>query len=165
MVADHTSIEDRKLIHLVSEEFERQRLSVIKDPKGRVVDYLVVVSGAQSSSQITGAYPQTETQTTTVNNAWGLPVANAKTQSTTYVPYSYDYRVQKIYVTVYSPEDYLKNKRLLSVWEGYIGQGANKFSKHSRCTIKELVARLGLDYEKHTRIDSYCDATPRTSDE
>ena len=155
--SDGASIEDRKTTQLIVDEFKKENLKVASEDEKYQAAYLVTVSADKKTSEISGSYPQTQTQNTTVKNSWGFPVATAKTQSTQYVPYSYNYTVSKTYVTIYSTADMANNKRMLSVWEGYIGAGANEFSRFAKCIIPELVSRLGTDYEAHTKIDTSCE--------
>lgn len=155
-VLDKASIDDRKTIQLFVDEFRAQNLGVASEEERALAGYVVSISVDEKTSEITGAFPMSQTQNTTVRNSWGSPVATAQTQSTTYVPYSRSYQVRKIYVYLYSADDIREHKRLLSVWEGYIGVGAEKYSRHSRCIIRELVKRIGVDYESHTEIDEGC---------
>ncbi|TBR23236.1 hypothetical protein EPO15_06340 [bacterium] len=155
-VPDGASNDDRKIIQAFIEEFRVLGLEVVSESRRSESGYVVAVGFVDKSSVTTGSMAMSQTQFSTIRNVQGLQVGMIQSGSTAEVPYSADYRVRTVDVSMYVVAGMGPSARVHPVWNGSIVSEAGALSSHSRCIVRELVRRLGTDYHAQTRIDIAC---------
>lgn len=148
------SVDDRKVVQALVDEFRVRGLKVASEAGRSGAGYVVAVAFAEKSSATTGSLPVSQGQPSMIRNVNGLAVGFVQTGATVDVPYSADYRVRTVHVSLFPAEGTDEPMRL--VWEGRINVEANALSSHSRCIVRELVKRLGTEYHAQTQIDIAC---------
>jgi hypothetical protein len=105
----------------------------------------------QKTSQINSTLflPQVETTSGYVGNTY----YSGRTTSTTAVPISEYYTVQKIWLDLYQTSD-IDTENFMTVWEGYIGVSKEEYQQHSKEILQMLLDVYGTNYEAHTPIRS-----------
>lgn len=155
-VPDGATTDDRKIIQAFIDEFRVRGLRVASESSRTEADYVVAVAFAEKSSVTTGSMPISQAQFSTIRNVNGLAVGFVQTGLTSDVPYSIDYRVRTVYVSLFAVDGMGASDPMQPVWDGHIRAGAKALSSHSRCIVRELVSRLGIEYHAQTRIDIAC---------
>ena len=141
----------------------------------------------EKSSKI-NSYRSIPTTETTYGNVDGIINYNQTKLSTTHVPYSYNYTVKKVYLTLdlvdkkcqekaveIWTDELVKNRGMKvdllgmmrqcskTVWEGYIGVEKDEFKKHPKACVKKLLEYFGTNFEDHVYIDTFYDSSVDSS--
>lgn len=152
LLRDEASIADRQFYSLLKDEMIRNGFNIVE-----------VVNKAKYLLLF-----QTESETSRINSTLYLPLASTSsgyignkfysgsTTSIQAIPYNYNYTVKKIYLELYMVKD-VKNKKYMTVWEGYIGAGRDQYESFSRAILKSLLDVFGTNYKAHTPINKKYD--------
>ena len=73
------------------------------------------------------------------------------TSSTTYIPYNYNYTVKKVHLDLIVANK-LKEKKIVTAWEGYIGAGKDIYDKNVKDCTYTLLLYFGRNFEGHVNI-------------
>jgi hypothetical protein len=120
--------------------------------------YMMLFQTGEKSSQINSTLflPNTQTTSGYVGNTY----YSGQTRSTSAVPYSYNYTVQKISFDLYLTSDAM-TKKYVTAWEGYIGVETSEFKQYSREILRLLLNVFGTNYEAHTPFGQSVTSEPR----
>ena len=118
--------------------------------KSNDAHYLLVFGSEQKTSQMSGSRPVTNTAVTNVYS--GGQSALATTSYTSYVPYSYDYTVAKLYTYLMPTRNLKPLEETEIIWQGYIGVEGSEMNKNKAVLIDQLFEKMGEDYAKHTKV-------------
>ena len=148
MLKSEASIPDRQFYSFLKSKMVANGFNIVEFVSES--KYILLFQRGSKTSQInsTLSLPSTSTTSGYVGNTY----YSGKTTSTQEVPYSYNYTVKKIYLNLYAAVDVEKGK-YFTVWEGYIGAGANEYKSYSGAILKELLDVFGTNYEAHTPIN------------
>lgn len=139
-------IEKRNLCYMVKSEMEHLGFNIVSSPP---IDFVLIVDTDEKTSQISSYLPLS-TPSSTYGNIGGYQYTE-HTNSTTYVPYSYNYTVAKIYLDLFVAEK-ISEKKYITAWEGYIGADKNVFLEYSKDCIYTLLQYFGDNYKGHVNI-------------
>jgi hypothetical protein len=134
---------------LLKDEMNRNGFNIVEEENK--AKYLLLFQTDSKTSQINSTLfiPSTSRSYGYIGNKY----YSGSTTSTQAIPYSYNYTVKKIYLELYLVED-VKNKKIMTVWEGYIGAGIDEYESFSRAILKSLLDVFGTNYKAHTPIDT-----------
>ena len=148
LLTNEASISDRQFYSLLKSEMVDNGFNIVDDiSKSK---YILLFQTGSKTSKINSTLflPSRSTTSGYVGNTY----YSGTTTSTQAIPYNYNYTVKKIYLDLYATVD-VKNKKYMTVWEGYIGAGGKKYKSYSRAIIKKLLDVFGANYEEHTPIN------------
>ena len=148
LLTDDASISDRQFSSFLKSEMVNNGFNIVADISNS--KYILLFQTGSKTSQINSTLflPSTSSTSGYVGNTY----YSGQTTSTKAIPYSYNYTVQKIYLDLFATED-VRNKKYMTVWEGYIGAGANEYKTYSRAILKSLFDVFGINYQAHTPIN------------
>ena len=141
------TIDQRDTKRLIEDTMSRMGFEI---KKSNDAHYLLVFGSEQKTSQMSGSRPVTNTAVTNVYS--GGQSALATTSYTSYVPYSYDYTVAKLYTYLMPTRNLKPLDETEIIWQGYIGVESSEMKKNKAVLIDQLFEKMGEDYAKHTYI-------------
>ena len=149
LLTDKASISDRQFYSFLKKEMITNGFNIVENRT--MAKYLLLFETGSKTSKMNSTLflPSTSNTSGYVGNTY----YSGSTTSTQAIPYSYNYTVEKIYLDLYAVKD-VKNKKYMTVWEGYIGAGAKEYVSYSRAILKNLFDVFGTNYEAHTPIDT-----------
>jgi hypothetical protein len=147
LIPDQSTIAERTVAGIVEDEIRKDGFNVV--PRDHA-EYILLISLDEKTSRISGSLPLTQTART--SGSVGTTPYSGSTTYTTWMPYSYNYRVKKLYASLYAVRD-IKKEKIMSVWEGYIGAEDKEFDRYTRSLIHEMLKHFGGSYGAHTPID------------
>jgi hypothetical protein len=148
LVKNDAKISDRQFYSFLKSEMVSCGFKIVEDISASKYILLFERGSKTSVMNSTLFLPSTSSTSGYVGNTY----YSGQTTSTQAIPYSYNYTVEKIYLDLYATAD-VKNKKYITVWEGYIGAGAAEYKYYSRAILKSLLNVFGTNYKAHTPIN------------
>lgn len=149
LIPDSSSIEERQFAAFLHNEMRIAGFTMVNHISES--KYILLCQTGQKTSQLNSTLylPQTQRSSGYIGNTY----YSGQTTSTTAVPYTSNYTVQKIYLELYSTAEVM-DKKYKTAWEGYIGVEASEYQRRSRDIIRLLLDVFGTNYKAHTPIRS-----------
>lgn len=141
------SIDHRETKRLIEDTMSRMGFEI---KNSNDAHYLLVFGSEQKTSQMSGSRPVTNTAVTNVYS--GGTSTLATTSYTSYVPYSYDYTVAKLYTYLMPTRSLKPLDETEIIWQGYIGAESSVMDKNKAALIDQLFEKIGEDYAQHTYV-------------
>ena len=146
-ISENLSIQQKETKQLIEDTMSRMGYE-IKELND--ADYLLVFGSEEKTSKMSGSRPVTNTAITNVYS--GNKSALATTTTTSYVPYSYNYTVAKLYTYLLPTNNLKPLKETEIIWQGYIGAEADVMKSYQATLIDQLFDKMGQDYAEHTPV-------------
>jgi len=143
---EEAGIEERNFHKLLVSELQRNGFNVT-DPCNS--EFVLLFTLDEKTRRIDTILPMTN-RSHTYGSVGGYPY-HGTTRSTTYVPYSYNYTVKKVYMWIHAVADLRKGKKI-TVWEGYIGADKEDFRNYPRECVSTLLKFFGENYQAHIAL-------------
>lgn len=150
VLSDYATLTDKNFYTLLVSELRRQGLNVVND----VVNAELILTfflGEKTSTIDTWLTLPASVRTT--GDIGGIRYQET-TVGTKTIPYSYDFTVQGIYLSLYDIKS-IRKGIFIPVWEGFIGAEKKDYDKYPELCVRKLLEYYGSNFRGHPRIDIY----------
>jgi len=141
------AIEVKSFYSTLRQEMERLGFQFIPSQNA---DYFLVANIDEKSSTISGVLPMSTNSYS--SGTVGGTYYSGTTTSTSYVPYTRRYTVKTIYLVLLDINRYTNEKKVVHVWEGYIGAEKEVYEKNTKDCLFMLLQYFGTNFKGHVDL-------------
>ena len=150
ILPDYATLTDKNFHTLLTSELHRQGLKVPNDVAN--AELILTFSLGEKTSTI-DSWLTLPASVRTTGEIDGIRYQET-TVGTKTIPYSYDFTVQGIFLSLYSIES-IRKGTFIPVWEGYIGAEKKDYDKYPELCVRKLLEYYGQNFRGYRRVDIY----------